>query len=72
MEPWCAPERMTHPLHVCPTQMRWFSFHFLMQQLGEELADAHTAVQLVLAALPKPPKRGRRPPEPAREPLLPQ
>ena len=36
----CAPERLTHPLHVCLTQMRWFSFQFLMQQLGEELADA--------------------------------
>ena len=55
-------------------QVRWFSFQFVMQQLAEELEDMHTATQLVLAALPKPPKRGRR----ARallgpvEPLLPR
>lgn len=31
-----------------------------MQQLAEELEDMYTATQLVLAALPKPPKKGRR------------
>lgn len=40
-------------------QVRWFSFQFVMQQLAEELEDMHTATQLVLAALPKPPKKGR-------------
>ena len=45
-------------MHV---QVRWFSFQFVVQQLAEELEDMHTATQLVLAALPKPPskKRGR-------------
>ncbi len=56
----------------CAAQMRWFAFQFLMQQLGEELTDAHTATQLVLAALPKPPKRSRPLPAQGREPLLPQ
>ncbi|EIE23259.1 hypothetical protein COCSUDRAFT_42166 [Coccomyxa subellipsoidea C-169] len=42
------------------SKVRWFSFQFLMQQLAEELKDMHTATQLVLAALPKPPKK--RPP----------
>ncbi|CAL5222233.1 g4567 [Coccomyxa viridis] len=41
-------------------KVRWFSFQFVMQQLAEELEDMHTATQLVLAALPKPPKKGRR------------
>ena len=41
---------------VC-VQVRWFSFQFLMQQLAEEVKDMHTATQLVLAALPKPPKK---------------
>ncbi len=43
---------------VC-AQVRWFSFQFLMQQLAEEVKDMHTATQLVLAALPKPPKKRR-------------
>ncbi len=47
-------------LLLMPVQVRWFSFQFLMQQLAEELKDMHTATQLVLAALPKPPKK--RPP----------
>ncbi|KAK9903224.1 hypothetical protein WJX75_000088 [Coccomyxa subellipsoidea] len=42
------------------SKVRWFSFQFLMQQLAEEIKDMHTATQLVLAALPKPPKK--RPP----------
>jgi hypothetical protein len=41
-------------------QVRWFSFQFLMQQLSLELKDMHTATQLVLAALPKPPKKSRQ------------
>ena len=57
---------------VVPEQVRWFSFQFLMQQLSEELAAAHAATQLVLGALPKPPKKGRQPLQPARELLLPQ
>ena len=44
---------------ACAAQVRWFSFQFVMQQLAEELEDMHTAMQLVLTALPKPPKRGR-------------
>ena len=43
----------------CAAQVRWFSFQFVMQQLAEELEDMHTAMQLVLTALPKPPKKGR-------------
>ena len=57
---------------ACLPQVRWFSFQFLMQQLSEELAAAHAATQLVLGALPKPPKKGRQPGQPGREPLLPQ
>ena len=30
-----------------------------MQQMAEELEETHTATQLVLAALPKPPEKGR-------------
>jgi hypothetical protein len=47
-------------LMMLAVQVRWFSFQFLMQQLAEEIKDMHTATQLVLAALPKPPKK--RPP----------
>ncbi|CAL8465245.1 g4780 [Coccomyxa elongata] len=41
------------------SKVRWFSFQFLMQQLAEEVKDMHTATQLVLGALPKPPKKRR-------------
>lgn len=57
----------------CALQVRWFSFQFVMQQLAEELEDMHTATQLVLAALPKPPRKGRgRSLLGPTEPLLPQ
>ena len=52
--------------------MRWFSFQFVVQQLAEELEDMHTATQLVLAALPKPPSRRRGHLLGPLEPLLPQ
>ena len=60
-------------VHAVLLQVRWFSFQFVMQQLAEELEDMHTATQLVLAALPKPPKKGRgRVLLGPREPLLPR
>ncbi|CAK0786828.1 hypothetical protein CVIRNUC_010042 [Coccomyxa viridis] len=52
-------------------KVRWFSFQFVVQQLAEELEDMHTATQLVLAALPKPPSKRRGRLLGPLEPLLP-
>ncbi|KAK9835385.1 hypothetical protein WJX81_006485 [Elliptochloris bilobata] len=56
------------------SKVRWYSFQFLCQQLSDELLDMHERMAAVLAALPKPPKPSKLPPQPRAslsEPLLP-